>query len=305
MIVRAARRDRARPVIAQGLMARSEIAGRQIARRPVIVHGLIVAGLLFAAYVFVVMAPILQTFGYDAWAYWSVSMPHPYTIDLGGLGSFPYPPPVALLFRIFAMVPWWVYLFGWTCLGVATVVWLGGRWAIALFAFPPVALELYHGNIHLLLAASVALGFRHPWVWSFPLLAKPTMGVALLWFVVRREWQHLAVASGTAGLAVLASLVIAPGLWAEWFGYVSVNLDGTPGGPTVGVPLWIRAALGAVIVIWGARTDRPWTVPLAATLCLPVLWFAGLSVLTAAVPRLRAVHHEWPPRAMVNEPTPT
>ena len=153
---------------------------------------------------------------------------------------------------------------------------------------PPVALELYHGNIHLLLAAAVVLGFRHPWAWSFPLLAKPTMGVALLWFAVRREWRQLAVALGTAGVAIVASLVLAPALWAEWFGYVSADLDGTPGGPTVGVPLWARAALGAVIVIWGARTDRPWSVPLAATLCLPVLWFAGLSVLTAALPLRRA-----------------
>jgi len=36
-------------------------------------------------------------------------------------------------------------------------------------------------------------------------------------------------------------------------------------------------------VIWGARTDRQWTVPVAASLALPVLWFAGLSVMVAAI----------------------
>ncbi len=87
---------------------------------------------------------------------------------------------------------------------------------------------------------------------------------------------------------MVLGLIVAGLGWAKWFGYVSADLDGTPGRPTVGVPLWARAALGAVIVIWGARTDRPWSVPLAATLCLPVLWFAGLSVLTAALPLRRA-----------------
>lgn len=156
-------------------------------RRLALTHGLIGAGLVFAAYLFLVGAPRVGTFGFDAWAYWSVSLPHPYTIALGDLGSFPYSPPVALLFDLFSALPWWVFLFAWTCLGIGTVLWLGGRWSLALFAFPPVAIELYHGNIHLLIAAATALGFRHPWTWSFVLLTKPTAGVGLLWFAALAE----------------------------------------------------------------------------------------------------------------------
>jgi hypothetical protein len=257
------------------------------ARFRAVVHGATVAGLLFAAYLFLVSAPRVGTFGYDAWSYWSVSLPHPYTIPLGALGSFPYPPPIALLFSLFKLVPWPVFVVLWTCLGIATVTWLGGRWALALFAFPPVALELYHGNIHLLIAAAVAIGFRHPVAWAFPLLAKPTVGVGLLWFVARREWRPLATAVGVSSAAVLVSLVVAPSLWGEWVAYAAANINGTPGGPTVGLPLWLRLTLAAVIVVWGARTDRRWTVAVGATLALPVLWFAGLSVLIAAVPSLR------------------
>jgi hypothetical protein len=256
------------------------------ALRP-LVHGATLAGLLFAAYLFLVAAPAVGTFGYDAWAYWSVSLDDPYAVPLGGLGSFPYSPPIAMLFSAFGLVPWEAFVFLWACLGVATVIWLGGRWALVLFAFPPVALELYHGNIHLLLAAAVALGFRHPWAWAFPLLAKPTVGVGLVWFAVRREWRSLGVALGVAGAVAFGTFVAAPTMWAEWLGYLAPNIAGTPGGPTVGIPLWARLSAATAIVAWGARTDRRWTVALGATLALPVLWFAGLSVLCAAAPALR------------------
>ena len=63
-----------------------------------------------------------------------------------------------------------------------------GSRCLWLFAFPPVALELYHGNVHLLIAAAIALGFSYPWTWSFVLLTKVTPGLALVWFAVRREW---------------------------------------------------------------------------------------------------------------------
>jgi hypothetical protein len=271
-----------------------------------LLHGLTLAGLLFTAYLFVFEAPRVGTFGYDAWAYWSASLPHPYTVPLGGLGSFPYSPPMVLLFDLLGLMPWWVFLYVWACLGIATIIWLGGRWSVFLFAFPPVALELYHGNIHFLLAAAIALGFRYPASWAFVLLTKPTAGVGLLWFVVRQEWRPLIISVAIAGGAVLASLVIAPSIWPEWIAYMAADADGTPGGPSVPVPLPIRLAIAAVIVIWGARTDRPWTVAVASTIALPVLWFAGLSVLLGAVPglRRRGEGHRVSPRVLGSTPVP-
>ena len=45
--------------------------------------------------------------------------------------------------------------------------------------------------------------------------------------------------------------------------------------------------VAALLVYWGARTDRPWTVPVAATLGLPIIWPHGLCLALAAVPFLR------------------
>jgi hypothetical protein len=257
-------------------------------RRRAVLHGLTIAGLLFLAYLFVVLAPMVRSVGYDAWAYWNVQLPHPYGVSLGGLGAFPYSPPVALVAGLFKTVPWWVFLWMWVCLMVGTLVWLGGRWTLVLLAFPPVALELYHGNIHLFLAAAVALGFRYPAAWAFVLLTKSTSGIGLLWFLVRREWRQLAVALAVTATIAAASYLVAPSLWSEWLGFLAQEPQGTVGGPSLPVPLPIRLAAAAAVVIWGARTDRRWTVPVAATLALPVLWFAGFSILTAIAPQLRA-----------------
>ena len=45
--------------------------------------------------------------------------------------------------------------------------------------------------------------------------------------------------------------------------------------------------LAALLVIWGARTDRPWTVPVAAAAALPIIWPHGLTVALAAIPFAR------------------
>ena len=50
------------------------------------------------------------------------------------------------------------------------------------------------------------------------------------------------------------------------------------------VPLLARLPIAAAIVAWGGLTGRRWTVPVGATIALPVLWFNGLAVLDALVP---------------------
>jgi hypothetical protein len=41
--------------------------------------------------------------------------------------------------------------------------------------------------------------------------------------------------------------------------------------------------LEGVLVVWGARTDRRWTVVVAATLALPTLWFHGFAMLAGVI----------------------
>ena len=77
-------------------------------------------------------------------------------------------------------------------------------------------MELAGGNIHLLLAAAIVLGFRWPWTWSLVLLTKITPGIGLLWFVVRREWRNLTIAlGGTAAIAVSVRSP-PPDAWFQW-----------------------------------------------------------------------------------------
>ncbi|MCY7419890.1 MAG: hypothetical protein LH650_15635, partial [Chloroflexi bacterium] len=130
---------------------------------------------------------------------------------------------------------------------------------------------------------AIVLGFRHPWTWSFVLLTKPTCGIGLLGFAVRREWRQLAIALGVTAGIVGVSFVLAPAMWQEWVDYLLTNASGTPGGAWVPVPLWLRVGVSVAIVVWGARTDRPWTVPVASVIALPVLWFAGFAILAAMV----------------------
>ena len=184
--------------------------------------GAVVAGLLFAAYLFVIVTPSVGTMGFDAFAYWSVNPADPYGQAIGGLAAFNYTPPIARLFALFGNVNWPTFWWLWMALLVGTIIWLGGRGhrVIWIFAFPPVAYELYHGNVHLLIAAAVVLGFRYPWTWAFVILTKATPVICLIWFAVRREWRQLAIAVGVTGGIVLVSLIVDSRLWTEWFGFL-------------------------------------------------------------------------------------
>ena len=248
--------------------------------------GLAVAGLLFAAYLFVVVAPKAQTFGFDAFAYWNLDIEHPYAQSAGYFGAFTYTPVAARLFAPAAAMPWLTFLWLWLAVQVATVAWLGWRSALLVLAFPPVAVEIYHGNIHLLMAAAIALGFRYPAAWAFVILTKVTPGIGLLWFAVRREWRSLAIALGATAALVAVSLVFDLRLWQEWLsGAILRAANEGIGQPMLPLPLALRLPAAAALVAWGALRDRRWTVPAAAALALPVPWFSGLAIL-AAIPAL-------------------
>ena len=248
--------------------------------------GLILAGLVFAGFLFFVVAPQAGTFGFDAFAYWSVDPAAPYGSTAGALGAFTYSPPIAWLFGWFKLVPFATFLVLWTGLQLGTAIWLGGRWALSVLAFPPVALEIYHGNIDLLIAAAIVLGFRWPAAWSFILLTKVTPGIGLVWFAVRREWRRLAVALGVTGAVVVVSLLLQPDVWRSWIeDSLLATAEGAPLNQfSLPIPLVVRLPLAAVLVAWGGLTDRAWTVPAAATLALPVLWPTGFAVLAALWP---------------------
>jgi Protein of unknown function (DUF2029). len=251
-------------------------------------HGLVLAGLVFSAYLLLVAAPTKGTFAIDTLCYWGVNLADPYRTPWGSCAvpvpPFGYAPPIALLLAPFTALPWTVFVAGWYALLIAALAWLGRRDVLILAAFPPVALNFADGNIHLLLAVAVVIGFRHPAVWSFVLLAKITCGIGLLWFVARREWRALGLALGaTAAIAVITAVLL-PSQWLSWLEFLRDSAGTQLPWPALPVPLWLRLPVAAAIVWWGARRDARWTVPIAATLALPALWLGGLAMLAGCWP---------------------
>jgi hypothetical protein len=241
---------------------------------------------LRAAYVvvlviFTILRPIPAD---DAHAYWAVNVADPYTRPVATFDAFTYTPPAALFFGLLGHLPFEVFQTGWTLLIGLALLSLAGPWSLLFVVIPVVASDVYVGNIHVLLGAAIIASFRWPALWAVPLLTKPSCGVGLLWYLARGEWRRLFTALGViAALAALA-LVLAPELWSKWITY----LIDTGVAPNVGtaawipIPLLIRLPAAVLLVLWGARTNRPWTVPTASMLALPVLWAVGLAMLTAA-----------------------
>jgi Glycosyltransferase family 87 len=263
-----------------GLMDR---AGAVVARfsRP-IRDGLIIVGLGRAAYYYIVQGIHPWTFvGVDARAYWGINLAHPYVgSGLGDVSTYLYSPAFAQVLAPLSMLAFPVFDALWTVLLVATLVWLVRPWPWALLIlFLPISYELFVGNVHLLIAAAIVIGFRRPAAGAFPILTKITPGVGLLWFAVRREWRALAIAIGVTTAVVLVSLLLSPSAWADWIQFLLAS----PGRSEM---LVVRLVFAALLVAFGAATGRRWLVPVAVWLSLPVVWINSWVILLATI-RLR------------------
>jgi hypothetical protein len=236
---------------------------------------------------------------YDAYAYWAVNPNAPYHFDFSPdqYGAFRYSPAIAQLFSLFHLLPWPVFAIGWFGFLALVVAWLGRRWSLALLVFIPIVWDAYLGNIEILMAAAIVLGFRRPAAWSFVLLTKVTPGIGLLWFVARREWRNLAIALGATALIVGVSFAYSPGLWFDWPKSI-LEVTGRPA-PVATVARVLGAAL---LVIWGARTNRPWTVIVAGTLALAWLDLKTTAMLVGLAPFLPALPGDEGAPAVLPEP---
>jgi hypothetical protein len=227
--------------------------------------------------------------GGDAHAYWAARGDLYSGTMVGGSDAYLYAPPFAQLMAPLQVLSWPAFHILWGGLTGLVFVALVGPLAILAGFLPPVLSEFNALNIHVLLAGVAVVGFRYPALWSFALLTKVTPGVGLLWFAVRREWHNLGLALGATALISGVSFALAPGLWADWIGVLLHPVQAADVGRwSIDIPLLPRLLAAAAVVTWGARTDRRWTVPVAMTLGLPVLWTAGLTVLIGAVPLARA-----------------
>ena len=228
--------------------------------------------------------------GQDARCYWQATLANPYLhSDWNDPIAYVYSPAFLQLVSPLTALPWQAFVAAWTAILLATIRFLTGpRLLAAGLLFPFTAMEVAGGNVSLLLAAAIVIGFRWPAAWSLVLLTKITPGIGLLWFAVRREWRSLAIALGATAAIVAVSFVLLPDQWRSWIDVVIRNVAAGKSGTwaSLPVPLWIRLPLAAALVVWGARTDRRWTVPVASMVALPALWYGGLSMLLAVIPLL-------------------
>jgi Glycosyltransferase family 87 len=223
--------------------------------------------------------------GVDAHAYWASNPLDPY----GGVrpaeqDAYFYAPVFTQLLGPLHLLPWPLFIGLWTMLLSAALVWQAGLWSGFALLMLPVFADLTVGNIHLLLGAAIVAGFRWPWLWSLPLLTKVTPGIGLLWFVVRREWRSLAIALGGTAILAGVSFAFAPSLWFRWLETLGAASRAPDWVFIIPIPVWGRLIVAVPLVVWGALTDRRWTVPVASMLALPILWVNGLAMAVAVLP---------------------
>jgi hypothetical protein len=227
--------------------------------------------------------------GMDAFCYWVPDLTNPYLhSNWNDQIAYPYSPAFLQLLQPIRYLPWQAFMGVWAALLMAAMVYLTGPRLILLGLAFFGLMEIWGGNIELLVAVAVVLGFRWPAAWSFVLLTKITPGVGLLWFAVRREWRSLAIALGATAAVVAVSAAIQPDAWQRWPQVLASNVGKNGTWAAVPVPLAIRMPIAVVLVFWGARANHRWVVPVGAMLALPALWYGGLSIMLATLPLVGA-----------------
>ena len=221
----------------------------------------------------------------DARSYYGLNLTDLYTgrTDWNSIGAYPYSPAFAQLVYPLDLLPWPAFVGAWTAILIAAVWFLTGP-ELFLLGLLVGAMEIAGGNVSLVLAVAIVAGFRFPWTWSFVLLTKITPGVGLLWFAIRREWRHLAIALGATAVVVALSAAVLPDDWRAWIELLRSNTSKGGTWAAIPIPLLIRGPVGVLLIVWGALRNQRWTVPVGAMLALPALWYGSLSMLLAVIP---------------------
>ena len=260
------------------------------------VPGVVVAGLiaLAAAWLGIVYfaepwGATLAPSGMDARCYWAPSLSDPYLhSNWTDQIAYPYSPAFLQLLQPIRLLPWPLFMALWAAILMAAMVYITGPRLILLGLACFGLMEIWGGNIEMLIALAVVLGFRWPATWAFVLLTKVTPGVGLLWFAVRREWRSLAIALGATAAVFAVSAALQPNAWLAWRDVLLANAGKSGTWAAVPIPFLVRFPLAVVLVVWGARTNHRWTVPVSAMLALPALWYGGLSIMLATLPLMGA-----------------
>jgi hypothetical protein len=222
----------------------------------------------------------------DVHYYWAADpanlYPHP---EAGEHNGYNYSPAFEFVAGWWRGIPFEAYAAIWRAVLLAMLVYLAGPFTLVALLTVPVASEINAANIQIPLALAVVLGFRWPATWAFVILTKLTPGIGLLWFVLRREWRHVAIALAVTAAIAAVSFVLMP---AAWSGYLAL-LTGSPA-PSVApyyLPFWARLPFAIAFIVGGAVTGRRWPVVVGATIALPVYYITSSAMLVGVLPSLR------------------
>ena len=258
--------------------------------------GLIICGWLATGFALVVVTSVGHSFGYDAFAYWSIDFNDLYgraMYNNFALGAFRYAPPIAFLFGPFGALPWWLFLWLWEAAMLAhhLLAWwpLGARAARTAAgrarAVPRQRPPADGGGDRARLPLPVDVGIRAPDQGHARLSAccgSPSDANGARWRS-RSERPRPSRSSRSSSRRTTGASGSPPAL---------SNLY-EPQFYSVPPPRRIRLPIAAVLLFWGARTDRPWTVRVAATLACrssgrtacPSPWQRFRSCAAATAPR--------------------
>jgi uncharacterized protein YjeT (DUF2065 family) len=214
----------------------------------------------------------------DAWCYYGFDPKNIWDPD----GCFLYSPPVAQFMGVIqGLMPFETFTFLLRAAEMIVLAIVSGPALFFTLFIPAVAIELNAVNVNLLVVGAVLIGFRFPFAWAFVILTKISPGVGLLWFAVRREWRNLAIAVGATAIIAGGSFLLAPDLWRQYFEQLGREPDNS-----IFVIGW-RLPLAALVVIWGARTDRRWAMIVAVFLAMPRWYFLTPVILVGLFPLVR------------------
>ena len=221
----------------------------------------------------------------DAHAFWAADPNNLYTHDELATDGYYYSPAFEFVIGWARLLPFEVFVAIWRAILMVALVWLAGPFTIFVLFTDPVASEINAGNIQLLLALAIVIGFRWPATWAFVVLTKLTPGIGALWFALRRQWRSFGIAVGATLAMAAVSFVLHP---QAWFDYIAL-LTGSPA-PAVSpyyLSFWQRLPFALGFIVFGAWRGYRWPVVVGSTLALPVYYIISTSMLVGVLPYLR------------------
>jgi len=256
----------------------------------------------------------------DTATYWRVSSGGPMYGTIWGLDDasrYIYPPPLAQVLHPLHALGWPAFAALWA-VGMFIALWGSTRWwSLPVLAISGAAalgygfghalanplILAFVGNIQSVVAVAILLGFRWPATWAFVLLTKIGPGIGILWFAVRGEWRQFAIAVGATVVIGAVSFGVDPGSWFEFVRFALANLTTPAPLAVVPVPLILRLAMSVALIVWGARSNHRWTVPIAAGWASLALYeWSAITIWLAALPLLGQSREFLTGRTLISEP---